>query len=64
MNQTLKLLNRAEVEEQYGISKRFLELSAMRRDGPPFVKIGRLVRYRPEDIQAWITQQRVTPSAA
>ncbi len=25
--------------------------------GPPFLKIGRLVRYRPEDIEDWLTQQ-------
>ncbi|WFF32430.1 helix-turn-helix domain-containing protein [Propionibacterium freudenreichii] len=25
-----------------------------RRQGPPFVKVGRLVRYRVDDVRAWI----------
>lgn len=56
-----KLLSRDEVEAHYGISKRFLELAVLRGDGPPRVKIGRLVRYCATDIDAWITQQRVVP---
>ncbi|MDJ0821574.1 MAG: helix-turn-helix domain-containing protein [Paracoccaceae bacterium] len=63
MNEPLRLLNRTEVEAKFGVSKRFLEMAVMRNDGPPFIKIGRLVRYRAEDIEAWIAQQRVTPNA-
>jgi hypothetical protein len=29
-----------------------------RRRGPAFVKVGRLVRYRPEDLDAWLDAQR------
>jgi len=43
-----------EVEARFGISKRFLEISAMSGDGPRLVRIGRLVRYRIKDIQHWI----------
>ncbi|WP_099247945.1 helix-turn-helix transcriptional regulator [Pelagimonas phthalicica] len=63
MNQPLILLNRAVVKEHFGVSKRFLELTIMRQDGPAFIKTGRLVRYRPEDIESWIAQQRVAPNA-
>ena len=49
-----RLLNRDEVEQRFGISKRFLEMCAMRGDGPRIVRVGRLVRYRPADIIAWI----------
>lgn len=49
-----KLLSRPEVEQQYGISRRFLERAAGSNDGPPVVRVGRLCRYRPADIETWI----------
>lgn len=52
-----KLLSRAEVEQIYGITKRYLELAPGRGVGPRFVRIGRLVRYRPGDIEDWIEAQ-------
>ena len=48
------LLNRREVEERFGISRRFLELATARGDGPCAVRLGRLVRYRVSDIRDWI----------
>lgn len=52
-----KLLTRIEVQDRFGIPKRFLELAAMRSEGPRIVRIGRLVRYRPEDVRRWIEAQ-------
>ena len=49
-----RLLSREEVEEVFGISKRFLETAKANGVGPSRVQIGRLVRYRPEDIEQWI----------
>lgn len=57
-----RLLNRDEVEERFGIPKRFLETAAARGDGPRRVQIGRLVKYRPTDIADWIEAQ-ATPVA-
>jgi len=54
-----RLLTRAEVEAEYGIGKRYLEVAVTRREGPAYVKIGRSVRYRRVDIEAWILDQRV-----
>lgn len=51
-----KLLSRAEVEARFGISKRFLELAAMRGGGPRTVRLGRLVRYRIADLRVWIDE--------
>ncbi len=53
-----RLLSRAEVEARFGIPKRFLEISCSKGTGPPVVRIGRLVRYAPTDIRAWILAQR------
>ncbi len=52
-----RLLTRDQVEDRFGIPKRFLEVSAMKREGPPIVRLGRSVRYRPIDVAAWIAQQ-------
>lgn len=49
-----RLLSRLEVEECFGIPKRFLETCVARGDGPPIVRIGRLARYRRKDIIDWI----------
>jgi len=53
-----RLMTRQEVEERFGISKRFLEVSAAQRVGPALVRIGRSVRYSVADIRNWIDQQR------
>lgn len=49
-----RLLNREEVDEIFGIPRRYLEIAAMRGEGPRFVRVGRLVRYRVADVQKWI----------
>ena len=55
-----RLLTRQEVEVRFGISKRFLEISAQRGDGPPMIRVGsRMVRYRVSDIVNWIDRHRV-----
>ena len=53
------LLTRREVEAEFGISVRYLEVSVARTRGPPLVKIGRMVRYRVGDIRNWIAAHRV-----
>ena len=53
------LLSRAEVEVHFGLTRRFLEVSAVRGDGPPMIKINRAVRYRVADLREWIVGHRV-----
>ncbi|UWR11552.1 helix-turn-helix transcriptional regulator [Sulfitobacter mediterraneus] len=54
-----RLLTRKEVEEAFGLSKRFLELAAVNGRGPIMIKIGRSVRYRASDIRIWIDDHAV-----
>lgn len=54
-----RLLSRAEVAETFGMSRRFLEVSAVKGNGPPMVKIGRSVRYRVADLRTWIEARTV-----
>ncbi|TFV74115.1 DNA-binding protein [Bradyrhizobium frederickii] len=45
------------------LSERTLERMRVTGDGPPFVKAGRRVLYRPADIDAWIaTRIRISTS--
>ena len=41
-----------------GIARKTLENMRTRGDGPPFLKLGRLVRYDPRDIENWKAQRR------
>lgn len=61
---TDRLLSRSEVEEHFGFpTRRFLEIAAMRGDGPPMVRIGRTVRYKLADVREWIDARRVNSTS-
>lgn len=53
-----RLLSRDDVDSIFGIPKRFLELAACKGNGPAFIKVGRLTRYRVEDVLDWIAAHR------
>ena len=53
------LLTRRQVATEFGISVRYLEISASRDDGPPLVRINRMVRYRVGDLRDWVAAHRV-----
>ena len=56
-----RLLNEHEVAQACAISVATLRKWRMLRRGPRFLKIGSLVRYRPEDVAAWIDRQTAVP---
>lgn len=58
-----RLLSREEVQLRFGVSKRFLELAAHKGGGPRRIKVGRLVRYRAKDIEAWIEANATSEGA-
>ena len=47
-------IDEAQLEARTGISRRNWERKRIRGDGPPFVKIGRLVRYPVSELDAWL----------
>ncbi len=53
-----RMISRDEVDAEFGIPKRFLEIAACKGGGPAFVKIGRLTRYKVEDLLTWIDEHR------
>ena len=54
-NNPNRLLTEKEVEAEYGINHRTLQAWRVRRsDGIPWVALGRAVRYRAKDVEAWL----------
>ena len=51
----MKLLNETEVAAKLDVTKPRLRRWRHEGRGLPFVRVGRLVRYRPEDVERFIT---------
>jgi len=49
-----KLLNQADLAGYLGKSEAWCERARWAGEGPKFVKLGRHVRYRADDVLAWI----------
>jgi hypothetical protein len=63
MEVTLKQLHTEEQEAaRIGLAPKTLANQRCRGDGPPFLKVGRLVRYDPELTDAWLAE-RIRTSA-
>ena len=56
-----RLLTTDEVANLYGLSTSYFEKGRSYGYGPAFVRFGRAVRYRHEDVRAWIFEQREVP---
>jgi predicted DNA-binding transcriptional regulator AlpA len=59
----MHLLNQREAAEFLRLSERTLERFRLTGDGPPFVKTGRRVAYRPEDLECWIEDRLCTSTS-
>ena len=55
INTTPILLTETEVSKQLHVSLAALRKWRVMHRGPRFVKIGSLVRYRPRDVEDWLT---------
>ena len=51
-----KLLTEKQVSEITGRAVTTLQKDRLKGTGLKYVRLGRLVRYRPEDVEAWIEQ--------
>src|ERR1700761_3755378 len=50
------LMTETEVARQLNVSLALLRRWRVKKHGPAFVKVGVLVRYRPEDLDAWLNE--------
>ena len=53
----LDLLTEGDVAKRLRVSLASLRRWRLLRRGPQFIKVGVLVRYRPEDIEEWLAGQ-------
>ncbi len=51
---TSEYLTTKQAAKFLGVSHQFLELARHRREGPPFVKLSRLVRYSIKDLNEYM----------
>ena len=54
-----ELLTERQVEDRYDLSIAWLRRARRERRGPVFLKIGRMVRYRKADIEAYLASRVV-----
>lgn len=55
-----QLLSRDQIEAEYGLSRRWLELAALKGDGPPMIRISqRMVRYQRVAFEDWLNARIV-----
>jgi hypothetical protein len=59
------LIPEARYAASRGVSVRTVQRERAQRIGPPFIKLGRVVYYRPAAIEGWLlAQEQVQPRAA
>ncbi|HKY96352.1 MAG TPA: helix-turn-helix domain-containing protein [Gemmatimonadaceae bacterium] len=56
-NPTTKLLTTRELASMLGLKPRTVDTWRVTGEGPPFVRIGRVVRYRQSDIETFLAGQ-------
>jgi predicted DNA-binding transcriptional regulator AlpA len=56
-NHLPQLLTETEISKQLSVSLAALRRWRLERRGPHFIKVGSLVRYRPEDVAEWLAAQ-------
>ncbi len=55
------LMDEAQAAHFVNLSPRTLESCRRKKKGPPYVKFGHEVRYKEEDLEAWINDLRILP---
>lgn len=58
-----ELLNQSKVAKILGVTEKFLEARRCRGGGVPYIRVGRLVRYKKSDVDAWIDSRRVSSTS-
>ena len=59
-----RLLSRDEIEVEYGITRRWLELAALSGNGPPMVRVSsRMVRYQRGALENWLAARTVNSTS-
>lgn len=55
------LLTRDEVAEKLRVTRSYLDSAATRGKGPPYLRVGRAIRYDPVQVARWLEAQTYVP---
>ena len=58
-----KLLSTGEAAAYLGMAEQTLRLWRTQRKGPAFVRVGRLIRYKPDALDTWAARHTSDPEA-
>jgi predicted DNA-binding transcriptional regulator AlpA len=58
MANDMQLLNEAELASRLKISRSLARKWRRNKEGPPFVKLGKSVRYAAEDLAEWVQKHK------
>ena len=58
-----KLLTTAEGADRLGWNTNTLDKRRVSGDTPPYIKLGRCIRYREEDLEAWLAARVVNSTS-
>lgn len=58
-----RLLSTAEAAELLGVNRSWLDRARIAGSGPTYIRIGRIVKYRPSDLRKFMDASCVQPSA-
>lgn len=56
-----EVLSGPELEAEYGLTLPWQRKKRRLGDGPPYLKIGKMVKYRRADMEAYLTAQLIGP---
>jgi excisionase family DNA binding protein len=57
-----EIVTRRQLAEYLGLTEPALSQMAARHQGPKYIRLGRGIRYRREDVFAWLDQRVVDPA--
>jgi predicted DNA-binding transcriptional regulator AlpA len=63
MTEIITLLTTQQAAAALGLSASSLHKMRCSGSGPTFGKLGRAVRYRPDDLTAWVTERLITSTS-
>ena len=64
MTTASEILTQDDLAAELGIAPRTLGQWRYHGIGPNFVRVGKLIRYRRQDVDAWLAEQVVTPATS
>ena len=59
----MALYDEVAIAQRLGCKVKTLQAWRVRGGGPSFVRVGRLVRYRPQDVESWIDARCVASTS-